>query len=83
MLFGSAARADMHEGSDLDVLIVKETERRFVDRIGDVLALLDVPIGVDPLVYAPDELREMLREGNDFLATALAEGKVLYERQPG
>lgn len=80
VLFGSAARADMHEGSDLDLLIVKETDRRFVDRIGDVLALLDLPVGVDPLVYTPDELQEMLRESNDFLATALAEGKVLHER---
>lgn len=81
VLFGSAARADMHEGSDLDVLIVKETDRRFVDRIRDVLALLDLPVRVDPLVYTADELRWMLREGNDFLATAVAEGKVLYERQ--
>lgn len=81
VFFGSAARGDMSEASDLDVLIVKETDRRFVDRIGEVLAFLRLPVGVDPVVYTPAELRTMVEEGNDFLASALAEGKVLYERQ--
>ena len=33
ILFGSHARGDTHQGSDIDVLIIKETERKFLDGI--------------------------------------------------
>jgi hypothetical protein len=32
ILFGSAARGDIHEGSDLDVIVVRRTELPFVER---------------------------------------------------
>lgn len=83
IVFGSYARGDIHEGSDLDLLIVKDTAERFTDRIGDVLRLCDFDIPVEPLVYTPDELRRMAERGNDFILTALGEGKVVYERQKG
>jgi len=81
IVFGSFARGDTHEGSDLDLIVVKETEERFFGRIGRVRdACLDIDIDVQPLVYTPAELEEMLANGNSFLETALAEGVVAYER---
>jgi len=81
IVFGSFARGDTHEGSDLDLTVVKETEERFLDRISRVRdACLDIDIDVQPLVYTPAELREMLTGGNSFLETVLAEGLVAYER---
>jgi len=81
IVFGSFARGDTHEGSDLDLIVVKETDERFLDRIGRVRdACLDIAVDVQPLVYTPAELEEMLANGNSFLETALAEGVVRYER---
>lgn len=81
IVFGSFARGDTHEGSDLDLIVVEETDERFFDRIGRVRdACRDVGIDVQPLVYTPAETEEMLARGNSFLETALAEGRVAYER---
>jgi predicted nucleotidyltransferase len=87
IVFGSYARGDVHEGSDLDVLIVQPTAEgvRFTDRIGQVLALcweVTTALEVQPLIYTPDELARMRSRGNDFICTALAEGVVVYD-QPG
>lgn len=82
VLFGSAARGDMAEGSDIDLIIVKETDRRFLDRLADVFELLDIA-PVDALVYTQAELDRLVAEGNDFITTALDEGVVIYERRGG
>lgn len=64
ILFGSHARGDADEHSDLDVAIIKETDERFLDRLGTVFDLLP-PIGaVDVLVYTPTEFAEMQARGN-------------------
>lgn len=80
ILFGSVARGDVHEDSDIDLLVVKRTDRPFLRRIDEVMALIDVAVPVQPLVYTPEELDRLIREGRDFIRTALAEGRVLYER---
>jgi predicted nucleotidyltransferase len=80
IVHGSYARGNVHEGSDLDLIIVKRTSERFIDRIGRVLAFSDGEIAVEPMVYTEQEIAHMLREGNSFLRQALAEGVVLYER---
>jgi len=79
IVFGSFAGDDTHELSDLDLIVVKETDERFFDRIARVRqACADLEIDVQPLVYTPQEIREMLERGNSFLETALAEGAVAY-----
>ena len=84
VLHGSFARGDWHEGSDLDLIIIKETGDRFADRIEKVLDVCPGGIAVEPLVYTPHEVSQMLAEGNDFLRTALEKGVVVYERErPG
>jgi predicted nucleotidyltransferase len=80
ILFGSAARGDVHEGSDLDLLIIKKTSRRFIDRIGDVLAYIESSIPVEPVVYTPEELDRMIEGKNEFVLQALREGRVLFEQ---
>jgi predicted nucleotidyltransferase len=55
ILFGSGARGDTDEYSDLDIAIIKETDERFLDRLETVCDLLP-PVGaVDVLVYTPVE----------------------------
>jgi len=82
ILFGSFARGDDHGLSDVDLLIIKETDRPFVERIGEVLALCDTVLPIEPLVYTPEELARMMEEGNPFIEQVLREGKVIYESEP-
>jgi len=85
ILFGSAAAGITYRDSDIDLVVIKKTERRFYDRIGDVLHILwsgaETPkIGVDVLVYTPDEFQEMSR-GNYFIRDeVLGKGQIVYER---
>lgn len=81
ILFGSFARGDYHQGSDLDLIIVKNTRQRFVDRTETVLGFCTEGIAVQPLVYTEKEMVRMFKEGNRFLEMALEEGKVVYEEQ--
>ena len=83
ILFGSMARGDADEYSDIDLIVIKETKQRFVRRLVEINAFIPLDIGVDVLIYTPTELETMLAEGNPFIEKALEEGKVLYEKPPG
>lgn len=81
IVFGSAATGHIHEWSDLDVMIVKETQKPFLQRMRDVAILCDAPISVDYLVYTPTEVAQMTAAGNPFIKNILHSGQVVYERQ--
>jgi predicted nucleotidyltransferase len=81
ILFGSMARGDVEEWSDLDLLIVKETTESFLDRSVRVALLCRSTVGVDYLVYTPSELAQMIERGNPFILNALQEGLILYDRR--
>ncbi len=81
IVFGCFARGDIHQASDLDLVIIKNTKDRFLKRMDRVLDLCDGEIAVEPLIYTEAEFEKMLEEGNDFLDTVVSKGKVIYERQ--
>lgn len=56
-LFGSAAENALHEGSDIDLIVVGDFKGRFFQRIANVLDLTSLPI--EPLVYTYEEFEEM------------------------
>jgi predicted nucleotidyltransferase len=78
ILFGSLARGDVTPFSDLDLIIVQETEARFLDRLEPFYRELDLRVDADILVYTPQELAE-LQTWNPFIQRALREGEVIYE----
>jgi predicted nucleotidyltransferase len=80
ILFGSYGTDQVNEWSDLDLVVVKETELRFLDRTRRVLELLKPRVGVDVLVYTPQEFEQLCRERAFFRQEIVAKGKVLYER---
>jgi predicted nucleotidyltransferase len=81
ILFGSHARGQADEFSDYDIVVIKRTDRSFLERLQDMVPFLvafDRPAEI--LVYTPDEFRRMGERGLGWIARE--EGIVLYERQP-
>lgn len=79
-LFGSWARGEEDELSDMDIVLIKETEASFFSRLQEVSELLPEHTAADVLVYTPDEFSEMSQRGNAFAEMILEEGKLIYER---
>ena len=85
IIFGSYARGDADEYSDVDLIIVADTDKRFMRRHEDYLGIWDVMDlwmkDIDMLIYTPQELSDMTSSRNPFIERALSEGVVIYERQ--
>ncbi|MGB2728154.1 MAG: nucleotidyltransferase domain-containing protein [Halobacteriota archaeon] len=81
ILFGSYARGNPREDSDLDFLVVeKELKARRMEmvRLSDVLRPLRIP--VDVLVASEKVFNEWADTPGTVLYEAAKEGKVLYEK---
>jgi predicted nucleotidyltransferase len=83
ILFGSMATGKVSEWSDIDLAILKDTAKLFVERSAKVAVLCLAPVGVDYLVYTPAEFQQMIQEDNPFIVKEIVnKGKILYERKP-
>ena len=81
ILFGSYAWGQPDADSDIDLLIIKETPLRPMDRWMEVKRLLrdsDRFLDVSPLVYTSEEWDRRLAMGDSFLQEIVEKGKVLY-----
>jgi len=79
ILFGSCANGSNSDKSDIDLLIIKDTDKRPIERIHEAHKPLDYNIPVDILVYTPVEVETLTSDDASFLGHILREGKVLYE----
>jgi len=84
ILFGSAVRDRMTDGSDLDFLVVWKGEgfpnnRR---RAGFLLRALihKVSVPVDVIVLTPEQFEIAVSDPRTFTSMIVREGRVLYER---
>jgi predicted nucleotidyltransferase len=75
-LFGSLARGDQHEGSDIDLLVVARYPGRAIEWVGEILRRTELP--VEPLVVRPEALRRRLEDGHPLFVRAVREGIRLY-----
>ena len=81
ILFGSYARGDATEESDVDLLIVAETDLSPFERFPAVSRLLaDIPAAFDIIVKTPEEYRRRRSVVNHIVYFADKYGKVIYER---
>ena len=81
ILYGSYAYGQPNEESDIDLFIVKDTNKRRVDRFVEVSRLLHDPkrgITVSPLIYTPEEINDRLSIGDHFVKEVLMKGEILY-----
>ena len=82
LLFGSVAQGDIHEWSDLDLVVIKKTDKPLLERIEEVLRLVRPKVGLDVLVYTPTEVEDLVDERRVFvLDEIIYKGAVAYERR--
>lgn len=79
LLFGSYAQGRRDLFTDLDLLVVMESDEPFIQRLGSVRAALQPKVDTDLFVYTPSEFEEM--KERPFVRHALKTGKVLYARE--
>jgi HEPN domain-containing protein/predicted nucleotidyltransferase len=82
ILFGSRAAGKDPEGSDIDLVIVKETEKRPLERRIEVETLLaDRAVPIDIVVYTPAEIRNLYSMGSPFVEEVVEKGRLIYMRK--
>jgi predicted nucleotidyltransferase len=77
ILFGSLASGEARSRSDLDIIILQKTTKRFMDRLDEFYRLLSPTVATDILIYTPAEWEDLVTT-RPFIARARHEGKVLY-----
>lgn len=77
-LFGSWGRGTADAYSDVDLVVIADSERPFVERFRDFPAVFRLPFPIELLVYRPQEFDAMRRNENPFIGEVLRSGlKVL------
>ena len=80
ILFGSLAQDEVQAWYDIDLVVVVDMRERFLDRTKDMLRLLRPRVGLDVLVYTPQEFEQLCRDRPFFQQEIVQKGQVLYER---
>jgi uncharacterized protein len=81
ILFGSWAWGEPHKWSDMDLFIVKESNKDPIERIRDVYRIIfGAGIPTDVLVYTPSQTQKRLKDGDPFLRRIFHSGKILYAK---
>lgn len=81
ILFGSFARGKEGVNSDIDLLIIKDSDKKRPFRVKEVFEALrgmSRNYSLDPIVYTPQEIDERLALGDYFIKEVFKEGKVVY-----
>lgn len=83
ILFGSYAWGGFTKDSDIDLLIVKETHKKRIDRFVEVKRIIynpQIKIPVSPIILTKKELGERINLGDDFLKEIIKKGVTVYEK---
>jgi uncharacterized protein len=78
ILFGSYARGEVSRKSDMDLVVIMDTDKRFFDRYEQCNELYDIfDAGLDLLPYTQEEFSRISHRS--FIKTIIEEGVVVYE----
>jgi predicted nucleotidyltransferase len=72
-LFGSYGRPEFGRDSDVDLMLVVETEKPFLDRYQDFGDIRDLAADMDLLVYTPQEFADLTKEPSPGFWTSAVE----------
>jgi predicted nucleotidyltransferase len=79
-LFGSLVAGQVDEWSDLDLVVIADTDLSFHERTQQVLRSARPQVGMDVLVFTPVEWAEMSIQRRFIQADILSKGQLVYER---
>jgi predicted nucleotidyltransferase len=79
ILFGSYAQGKPTPDSDVDLLVVMETDEQTLHAAARISAAIDHPFPLDILVFKPSELEASLERKGVFATEVMAKGIVLHE----
>lgn len=80
-LFGSVARGEATQQSDIDLLIIAKTDKPFPSRmspIHDILREMKYPWSVESVIYTPEEFKRAQEKGSLFIYEVITTGQLLY-----
>ena len=78
ILFGSAAREELGLMSDIDLIVVIDSKKVFIERLAYFYQKIQ-PMDADLLIYTPREFNQMV-DDNLFIQHVLKQGKTIFER---
>jgi predicted nucleotidyltransferase len=82
ILFGSYARGEAGDNSDVDLMIIAESDLPRYKRSRELYKLFrPYPFGMDLIVYTPQEIEKGKESPVSFVSTILRDGKTLYVRK--
>lgn len=79
ILFGSYAAGNPTPASDVDLLVIMNTERSTLELAAEVSSAVKHSFPMDILVRTPQEINRRLQYGDFFIRDIMETGKVLYE----
>lgn len=82
IIFGSYAKNKANPESDIDLLIIKQTKKKPVDRIAEVLPLIwGLVPNIEPQIFTPEEFSLAVNQNRFFITEeVLKYGKTIYEK---
>jgi len=80
ILFGTLAQGELHEWSDIDLVVVEETDLPFYQRLRKIRELIQPQVGLDIVVYTPEEFDQLQAKCPFFREEIIAKGKIIYEQ---
>jgi predicted nucleotidyltransferase len=80
ILFGSLASDRATTAHDIDLLVIKQTDKNPWQRTREVNGLFEHTLPVDLLVYTPEEIVTRVEMNDFFILDIMEHGKVVYER---
>lgn len=79
IVFGSLANQTVNENSDIDLIVIKKTVVPFYKRLKEVALLCNYHVGVDILVYTPEEYADLCQYNPFFSREIVEKGRTLYD----
>lgn len=81
ILFGSLVHGSVRESSDIDLVIIKKTKKRYWERMKELSKVVRPRLACDFFFYTPEEWKGALAKGRSFVKKEMeGRGKVIYER---